>query len=140
MSTIHILMAIGVALIAFAVSTAFHEAAHWLMCQFLGCRVLGMKVLFLNYDGKRWTFRLRGKNHCAFATDDNCKMRTIVAAGPLTEIVIALICLLIGYWTRQPWLRIGLLCGAALIVISVIYGLLPGTDGDGKMLFQKGKE
>lgn len=135
-----IIASVFIACIVFMVSTFIHEFAHLLMCRILNCRVVGMKALFLCYDGHKWSFKLSGKNHCAFITDNGMIMKTIVAAGPTAEVVVILCSLLIAYLSSLIYIRIGFVCAAIMIAISILFNLLPMTNGDGKMLFKKERD
>lgn len=135
-----VMLSIVIVILLFEVSTVIHESAHWIMCKALRCRVIGMQVLFLAYDGKRWLLKAKGKNHCAFVANDKRKAKTIVIAGPLAELVVAICSFLFACLAQTAWLRWGLLCGAALIVLSVLYNLLPVSNRDGKMFFVKERE
>lgn len=135
---VHMLLSvIGVVLICF-ISMAAHEFAHLIMCKLLGCRVIEIKIPFFKYSGNRWYVQTEGRNHCSFVANNNIKMKAIVAAGPLSELLIVVGCLLAANIIQMGWISAGLFASAALIVISVVYDLLPVTGGDGKLLFCKG--
>lgn len=137
---VHIVLAIlGVILICF-ISMAVHEFAHLIMCKMLGCRVIEIKIPFFIYSDNRWYVQTEGRNHCSFVANNNIKMKTIVAAGPLSELIIVIGCLLAANIIQKGWIRTGLFASAVLIVISVVYDLLPVTGGDGKLLFSKGDD
>ena len=137
MSLQEIVYAVFLALIIAILSTILHELAHAGMCRIFKCKIVGLKVLFLDYDGSRLHLDFKKKNHCAFITESRAKMKAIVAAGPLIESILSVICAIGALSTRQSWIKFGLIAGAAFNVISVIYNLLPTTNGDGKMLFGK---
>lgn len=125
------------AVFIFAVSTALHEIAHILMCKFVNCRIIGWKILFINYDGEKVAFKLRGRNHCAFITGNKRQMRLIVLAGPIVELFIFAITLIAAPYQEVAWIRVGLYLSSILIGLSVVYNLLPLSNGDGKILFGK---
>ena len=127
------------ALIAWSVSTFFHETAHALMCKVMHCKLISVKALFLFFDGKKLSFQLKGKNHCAFSSSSKRTMKVIVAAGPLIEFIICIICMLGALAAQQAWIRNGLWLAAFFIFVSIIYNLLPMANGDGRLLFGKGE-
>ena len=130
-----ILITLLVSGVIFALSTVLHEFAHLVMCKVFGCRVVGLKVLCFYFDGHKWSVRFKGKNHCAFVSDDKKKMRLIVAAGPLTEMLITVILLVLGMM-QHGGTRISFLFSSLLIGVSIIFNLLPNGNGDGRMLFK----
>lgn len=123
-------------LLIYFISTVLHELSHWLVCKLLKCHLIGLKILLLYFDGKKWSFQLEGRNHCAFITNDITKAKKVAAAGPLIEIIVLACCIPIALATQQKWLRYGLIGGTIMIALSVIYNLLPVTNGDGRILSQ----
>ena len=120
-------------------STMFHELAHACMCKLLNARLLSFKAFFLCYDGKKLFTKLSGKNHCAFKTNDKRVMKQIVAAGPVCELIIAIVCFVIFCQVPLPWIKYGFLGGLIWIVSTVAVDLLPIANGDGRLLFTKGE-
>jgi len=127
-------------LIAFALDTAAHELAHMAACALLRCRVLGYKILCFRWDGKRRYLTLRGRNHCAFATNDPCKMRIIVGAGPAADALFAAVYAAGGFLARDTAVKWGLGISAAAVVMALVYNLWPGAGGDGMLLFSRDGE
>lgn len=134
---LHILLTIIVAVFICTISTAAHEFAHLIMCKILKCRVIDLKVPFFQFKESRWSVQTEGRNHCSFAASSDAKMKAIVVAGPLIELIVSVGCLLAANVVQTGWIKAGFFAGAALIVISVAYDLLPITGGDGKLLFSK---
>ena len=122
------------------ISTILHELAHVAMCRLLKCKIIGFRVLCFNYNGEHFSLSWRGRNHCAFTSSSPKKMKQIVIAGPLIELAVCIGCLVFAIKAEQPWVAWGLYGAAFIVLLSVIYNLLPMTNGDGKMLFGRSDE
>lgn len=116
-----------------------HELAHALVCILTNSQLLGFKALFIRFDGRRLSFGFNGKNHCAFQTNDKRIMKCIVAAGPISELIIAAICLVASTRLDARWIKYGLLIDFVWIIVTTTVDLHPKANGDGKLLFTKGE-
>lgn len=119
-------------------SAIIHELSHALMCRLFKVKILGIKALFLFFDGQHVSCKFTGKSYCTFKTNDTRKMRGIVAAGPIVEIIIAFLCFALSLQIDRIEIKYGFLGGTILIAMTTIIDLIPCFNGDGKLLFTKG--
>ena len=137
LSIIQILGSILMALVLFVFSSTLHEIAHILMCKLYGFRIIGLKILLFNFDGKKWRFKPFEKNHCAFISDNNKKTRVVMALGPLIEILFIVVCIFASCKISDIVIKLGIYVGIIIISISLIIDLLPISKGDGRFIFEK---
>lgn len=137
LSITQILFSLLLALIMFVFSSTLHEIAHIIMCKLYGLKIIGLKLMLFNYDGKKWKFKPFEKNHCAFISDNNNKTKVVMAFGPIIEILFIIVCCFVSCKISNYTIKLGIYLGVVLISISLIIDLLPISKGDGRIIFEK---
>lgn len=116
-----------------AVASLLHEIGHMIGCAIWKCTILSVKCGFINYDfsSKKISLRFKGKNNCAFSSNNKSRARMVYLSGPIMNgflAVVALIWLLLS--PALPW-------GFFLIAncLKFVFNLIPSKNTDGYMAF-----
>ena len=129
-----------ISILIIVVSNGLHEIGHIAACLLLKCRILSFKIIFVAFEAGKpcgnWRLTFHGHNHCAFTTNYKWKMIIAVLAGSIVDLALGILLITMYIFKGELWWASAFLIAGIGELFSIVYNLLPSTNGDGKILLK----